>query len=81
MIDNAIFSATLYLLGTDPKRKEQMKTTLIIAILTPVLLFVVSGQIVLTLANITAILLISGLATATVLMICALTIDQKKGLN
>ena len=81
MIDRHIFSAILYLLGRYPKRKEQMKTTLIIAILTPVLLFVVSGQIVLTLANITAILLISGLATATVLMICALTIDQKKGLN
>jgi hypothetical protein len=55
-----------------------MKTTLAIAILTPVLLFVLSGQIVLTFANITAILLISGLATATVLMVCALVIDQKK---
>ena len=58
-----------------------MKTTLVIAILTPVLLFVVSGQIVLTLANITAILLISGLAAVTILMIYALVIDQNKAVK
>jgi hypothetical protein len=74
------FSAILYLLGKLSKdRNKEMKTTLVIAILTPALLFAVSGQIVLTLANITAILLISGLATATILMIYVLVIDQKKG--
>ena len=79
MIDASTFCAILEPLGKRPnKGRYKMKTTLAIAILTPVLLFVVSGQIVLTFANITAILLISGLATATVLMVCALTIDQKK---
>ena len=58
-----------------------MKTTLVIAILTPALLFAVSGQIVLTFANITAILLISGLAAVTILMVYALIIDQKKAVK
>jgi hypothetical protein len=47
--------------------------TFIIAALLPVYLFIVSGQIVLTLANIGAILLLSGLSLSVVVMIAALS--------
>ena len=47
--------------------------TFIIAALLPVYLFIVSGQIVLTVANIGAMLLIAGLATSVVAMIAALS--------
>ena len=47
--------------------------TFIIAALLPVYLFIVSGQIVLTVANIGAMLLIAGLATSVIAMIAALS--------
>jgi hypothetical protein len=47
--------------------------TFIIAALLPVYLFIVSGQIVLTVANIGAILLLSGLSLSVVVMIAALS--------
>jgi hypothetical protein len=40
-------------------------------------LFVISGQIVLTVANIGALLLIAGLATSVVLMIAAINSEVK----
>jgi hypothetical protein len=54
-----------------------MKALFILAGLTPVYLFIVSGQIVLTLANIGAMLLIAGLATSVVLMITAINSEVK----
>ena len=54
-----------------------MKSLFILAGLTPVYLFMVSGQIVLTLANIGAMLLIAGLATSIVLMIAAMNSGVK----
>ena len=48
----------------------------IIAALLPVYLFIVSGQIVLTLANIGAMLLIAGLATSVIVMIAALSTNK-----
>ena len=53
-----------------------MRSLFILAALTPVYLFIVSGQIVLTLANIGAILLIAGLATSVVVMIAALSTNK-----
>jgi len=54
-----------------------MSVLFILAALTPPLLFVISGQIVLTLANIGAMLLIAGLATSIVLMIAAMNSGVK----
>jgi hypothetical protein len=54
-----------------------MSALFILAALTPPLLFVISGQIVLTLANIGAMLLIAGLATSIVLMIAAMNSGVK----
>jgi len=54
-----------------------MSALFILAALTPPLLFVISGQIVLTLANIGAMLLIAGLATSIVLMIAAMNSEVK----
>ncbi len=54
-----------------------MSALFILAALTPPLLFIVSGQIVLTLANIGALLLIAGLATSVVLMIVAMNSEVK----
>lgn len=54
-----------------------MSALFILAALTPPLLFVISGQIVLTLANIGAMLLIAGLATSVVLMIVAINSEVK----
>lgn len=54
-----------------------MSALFILASLTPPLLFVISGQIVLTLANIGAMLLIAGLATSVVLMIVAINSEVK----
>ena len=51
-------------------------TTFIIAALLPAYLFIVSGQIVLTLANIGAMLLIAGLATSVIVMIAALNTNK-----
>jgi hypothetical protein len=48
-----------------------MKALFILAALTPPLLFIVSGQIVLTVANIGAMLLIAGLATSITVAIAA----------
>ena len=53
-----------------------MKALFILAGLTPVYLFIVSGQIVLTLANMGAILLIAGLATSVTVMIAALSTNK-----
>jgi hypothetical protein len=50
-----------------------MKALFILAGLTPVYLFMVSGQIVLTLANIGAMLLIAGLATSLTVAIAELS--------
>jgi len=50
-----------------------MKALFILAGLTPVYLFMVSGQIVLTVANIGAMLLIAGLATSLTIAIAALS--------
>jgi hypothetical protein len=55
-----------------------MKALFILAALTPPLLFVISGQIVLTVANIGAMLLIAGLATSVVLMITAINSEVKR---
>jgi hypothetical protein len=55
-----------------------MSALFILAALTPPLLFIVSGQIVLTLANIGAMLLIAGLATSVILMITALNSEVKR---
>jgi hypothetical protein len=54
-----------------------MKALFILAAITPPLLFIVSGQIVLTLANIGAMLLIAGLATSIVLMIAVMNSGVK----
>ena len=54
-----------------------MSALFILAALTPPLLFVISGQIVLTLANIGAMLLIAGLATSVILMITAINSEVK----
>jgi hypothetical protein len=54
-----------------------MSALFILAALTPPLLFIVSGQIVLTVANIGALLLIAGLATSVVLMIVAINSEVK----
>jgi hypothetical protein len=54
-----------------------MSALFILAALTPPLLFIVSGQIVLTVANIGALLLIAGLATSVILMITALNSEVK----
>jgi hypothetical protein len=54
-----------------------MSALFILAALTPPLLFIVSGQIVLTVANIGALLLIAGLATSVVLMITAINSEVK----
>jgi hypothetical protein len=54
-----------------------MSALFILAALTPPLLFIVSGQIVLTVANIGALLLIAGLATSVVLMIAAINSEVK----
>jgi len=48
-----------------------MRSLFILAALTPAYLFLVSGQIVLTLANIGAMLLIAGLATSLTVAIAA----------
>ena len=50
-----------------------MKALFILAGLTPVYLFIVSGQIVLTVANIGAMLLIAGLATSLTVAIAAMS--------
>ena len=50
--------------------------TFIIAALLPVYLFIVSGQIVLTVANIGALLLIAGLATSITVAISALSTNK-----
>jgi hypothetical protein len=50
-----------------------MSALFILAAITPALLFMVSGQIVLTLANIGAMLLIAGLATSLTVAIAALS--------
>jgi hypothetical protein len=55
-----------------------MSALFILAALTPPLLFIVSGQIVLTVANIGALLLIAGLATSVVLMITAINSEVKR---
>ena len=54
-----------------------MSALFILAALTPPLLFIISGQIVLTVANIGALLLIAGLATSVVLMIVAINSEVK----
>jgi hypothetical protein len=54
-----------------------MSALFILAAITPPLLFIVSGQIVLTVANIGALLLIAGLATSVVLMIAAINSEVK----
>jgi hypothetical protein len=54
-----------------------MSALFILAAITPPLLFIVSGQIVLTVANIGALLLIAGLATSVILMITALNSEVK----
>jgi hypothetical protein len=54
-----------------------MSALFILAAITPPLLFIVSGQIVLTVANIGALLLIAGLATSVVLMITAINSEVK----
>jgi|LakMenE18May11ns_1017448.scaffolds.fasta_scaffold9663450_3 hypothetical protein len=54
-----------------------MSALFILAAITPPLLFIVSGQIVLTVANIGALLLIAGLATSVVLMIVAINSEVK----
>ena len=53
-----------------------MSALFILAGLTPAYLFIVSGQIVLTLANIGAMLLIAGLATSIIVMIAALNTNK-----
>ena len=50
--------------------------TFIIAALLPAYLFIASGQIVLTVANIGAMLLIAGLATSVIVMIAALNTNK-----
>jgi hypothetical protein len=50
-----------------------MSALFLIAVITPALLFFISGQIVLTLANIGALLLIAGLATSITVAIAALS--------
>ena len=50
--------------------------TFIIAALLPAYLLIVSGQIVLTVANIGAMLLIAGLATSIIVMIAALNTNK-----
>ena len=50
-----------------------MRSLFLLAALTPAYLFLVSGQIVLTLANIGAMLLIAGLATSITVAIAALS--------
>lgn len=50
-----------------------MRSLFTLAALTPAYLFLVSGQIVLTLANIGALLLIAGLATSITVAIAALS--------
>ena len=54
-----------------------MKALFILAAITPPLLFIVSGQIVLTVANIGALLLIAGLATSVTVRIAALNSGVK----
>ncbi len=54
-----------------------MSALFILAAITPPLLFIVSGQIVLTVANIGALLLIAGLATSITVMIAALNSGVK----
>ena len=54
-----------------------MSALFILAAITPPLLFIVSGQIVLTVANIGALLLIAGLATSVVLMIVAINSEVR----
>lgn len=56
-----------------------MSGLFILAAITPPLLFIISDQIVLTLANIGALLLCAGLATSVTLMIVAL--NTTKGGN
>jgi hypothetical protein len=53
-----------------------MSALFILAAITPPLLFIVSGQIVLTLANIGALLLCAGLATSVTVMIAALSTNK-----
>ena len=50
-----------------------MRSLFILAALAPAYLFLVSGQIVLTVANIGAMLLIAGLATSLTVAIAALS--------
>jgi hypothetical protein len=50
-----------------------MSGLFILAAITPPLLFIVSGQIVLTVANVGALLLCAGLATSVTVMITALS--------
>jgi hypothetical protein len=50
-----------------------MSALFLIAVITPALLFFISGQIVLTLANIGAMLLIAGLATSITVAIAAMS--------
>jgi hypothetical protein len=54
-----------------------MSALFLIAVITPALLFFISGQIVLTVANIGALLLIAGLATSMTVMIAALNSGVK----
>jgi hypothetical protein len=54
-----------------------MSALFILAAITPPLLFIVSGQIVLTVANIGALLLIAGLATSVTVMIVAINSEVK----
>lgn len=50
-----------------------MRSLFILAAITPPLLFIISGQIVLTVANIGVMLLIAGLATSITVAIAALS--------
>ena len=50
-----------------------MSALFLIAVITPALMFFISGQIVLTLANIGALFLIAGLATSLTVAIAALS--------
>jgi hypothetical protein len=50
-----------------------MKALFLTAVITPALLFAISGQIVLTLANIGALFLIAGLATSVTVAIAAMS--------
>ena len=53
-----------------------MSALFILAAITPPLMFIVSSQIVLTLANIGALLLCAGLATSVTVMIAALSTNK-----